>query len=98
VSLGRPFEDAELIGKTTRRTIYDTDCRPRPARAPRNEATPPRWPATSGWRSFAEPARQVRCGADGTQDPAVFQSLLDTPAGPARARSAPDYFATNVNK
>jgi fermentation-respiration switch protein FrsA (DUF1100 family) len=30
--------------------------------------------------STAEPARQFRYGADGTQDPAVFQSLLDAAA------------------
>ncbi|GHK01578.1 hypothetical protein SY2F82_33750 [Streptomyces sp. Y2F8-2] len=35
--------------------------------------------------STAEPARQFRLGADGTQDPAVFQTLLD---GAAAARSA----------
>jgi fermentation-respiration switch protein FrsA (DUF1100 family) len=35
--------------------------------------------------STAEPARQFRYGADGTQDPAVFQSLLDAAA---RARTA----------
>ncbi|MFF4341169.1 alpha/beta hydrolase [Kitasatospora sp. NPDC001540] len=35
--------------------------------------------------STAEPARQFRLGADGTQDPAVFRSLL---AAAARARSA----------
>jgi DNA-binding CsgD family transcriptional regulator len=35
--------------------------------------------------STAEPARQFRLGADGTQDPAVFQALLD---GAAAARSA----------
>ncbi|MEU5385205.1 alpha/beta hydrolase [Kitasatospora cineracea] len=35
--------------------------------------------------STAEPARQFRLGADGTQDPAVFRSLLDAAAA---ARSA----------
>jgi uncharacterized protein len=35
--------------------------------------------------STAEPARQFRLGADGTQDPAVFQALLDAAA---TARSA----------
>lgn len=35
--------------------------------------------------STAEPARQFRLGADGTQDPAVFQSLL---AAAAQARTA----------
>jgi fermentation-respiration switch protein FrsA (DUF1100 family) len=35
--------------------------------------------------STAEPARQFRYGADGTQDPAVFRALLDAAA---RARSA----------
>ncbi|RPE47156.1 hypothetical protein EDD90_10598 [Streptomyces sp. Ag109_O5-1] len=35
--------------------------------------------------STAEPARQFRLGADGTQDPAVFQALLDAAAA---ARSA----------
>ncbi|MDI5905180.1 CocE/NonD family hydrolase, partial [Streptomyces sp. 12257] len=30
--------------------------------------------------STAEPARQFRLGADGTQDPAVFQALLDAAA------------------
>lgn len=35
--------------------------------------------------STAEPARQFRLGADGTQDPGVFQSLLDAAAA---ARSA----------
>lgn len=35
--------------------------------------------------STAEPARQFRYGADGTQDPAVFQSLLDAAA---QARTA----------
>ncbi|GAB1340340.1 alpha/beta hydrolase [Streptomyces sp. E-15] len=35
--------------------------------------------------STADPSRQFRLGADGTQDPAVFQSLLDSAA---RARTA----------
>ncbi|MGW6012040.1 alpha/beta hydrolase [Streptomyces sp. NPDC055210] len=37
--------------------------------------------------STAEPARQFRLGADGTQDPAVFQSLLDAAAA-ARTAAA----------
>ncbi|MEW2567271.1 alpha/beta hydrolase [Streptomyces sp. NPDC047070] len=37
--------------------------------------------------STAEPARQFRLGADGTQDPAVFQSLLDAAAA-ARSTAA----------
>ncbi|RPE27927.1 alpha/beta hydrolase [Kitasatospora cineracea] len=37
--------------------------------------------------STAEPARQFRLGADGTQDPAVFRSLLDAAAA-ARSASA----------
>ncbi|MER6066830.1 alpha/beta hydrolase [Streptomyces sp. NPDC001792] len=37
--------------------------------------------------STAEPARQFRFGADGSQDPAVFQALLDAAAA-ARSRAA----------
>ncbi|QLJ02703.1 alpha/beta hydrolase [Streptomyces sp. NEAU-sy36] len=37
--------------------------------------------------STAEPARQFRLGADGTQDPAVFQALLDAAAA-ARSSAA----------
>lgn len=37
--------------------------------------------------STAEPARQFRLGADGTQDPAVFQALLDAAAA-ARSTAA----------